>query len=254
MGLSGGFGEVRMGRELTAAFNATARYDVFGSVGIGQSRLWADGGVVDASANATAVTTNQRISNALTYVSPDFSGFKFGLNYGFGETTASNSDSGYLGAGLTYDNGPLSLGLGLERLNNGANSVAASDIDAWSLGGSYDFGVAKLLAGYRQSTVDIATVENKRNGYYLAATAPVGAGTVRVSYNRYENELGAGAKAKADQFAVGYVYGLSKRTSVYGTYAYIKNKDGANLYNLGAGGLKTNGSQQGVQVGVSHAF
>ena len=258
VGLSGGFGEVRMGRELTAAYNATARYDVFGSVGIGQSRLWADGAIADpinnVNANAGAVTTNQRISNALTYVSPDFSGFKFGLNYGFGETTASNSDSGYLGAGLTYDNGPLSLGLGLERLNNGANSVAASDIDAWSLGGSYDFGVAKLLAGYRQSTVDIATVENKRNGYYLAATAPVGAGTVRVSYNRYENELGAGAKAKADQFAVGYVYGLSKRTSVYGTYAYIKNKDGANLYNLGAGGLKTNGSQQGVQVGVSHAF
>ena len=258
VGLSGGFGEVRMGRELTAAFNATARYDVFGSVGIGQSRLWADGEIADpinnVNANADAVTTNQRISNALTYVSPDFSGFKFGLNYGFGETTASNSDSGYLGAGLTYDNGPLSLGLGLERLNNGANSVAASDIDAWSLGGSYDFGVAKLLAGYRQSTVDIATVENKRNGYYLAATAPVGAGTVRVSYNRYENELGAGAKAKADQFAVGYVYGLSKRTSVYGTYAYIKNKDGAKLYNLGAGGLKTNGSQQGVQVGVSHAF
>lgn len=253
VGLSGGFGEVRMGRELTAAFNATARYDVFGSVGIGQSRLWADGGVVDASANATAVTTNQRISNALTYVSPDFSGFKFGLNYGFGETTASNSDSGYLGAGLTYDNGPLSLGLGLERLNNGANSVAASDIDAWSLGGSYDFGVVKLLGGYRASTVDRAAGENKRNGAYVAVTAPVGPGLVRASYNRYENKYNGG-KDKADQFAVGYVYGLSKRTSVYGTYAYIKNKDGANLYNLGSGGLKTNGSQQGVQVGVSHAF
>jgi predicted porin len=253
VGLAGSFGEVRLGRELTAAYNATARYDVFGSVGIGQSRLWADGGVVDASANATAVTTNQRISNALTYVSPDFSGFKFGLNYGFGETTASNSDSGYLGAGLTYDNGPLSLGLGLERLNNGANSVAASDIDAWSLGGSYDFGVVKLLGGYRASTVDRAAGENKRNGAYVAVTAPVGPGLVRASYNRYENKYNGG-KDKADQFAVGYVYGLSKRTSVYGTYAYIKNKDGANLYNLGAGGLKTNGSQQGVQVGVSHAF
>ena len=253
VGLSGGFGEVRMGRELTAAFNATARYDVFGSVGIGQSRLWADGGVVDASANATAVTTNQRISNALTYVSPDFSGFKFGLNYGFGETTTGNSDSGYLGAGLMYDNGPLSLGLGLERLNNGANSVAASDIDAWSLGGSYDFGVVKLLGGYRASTVDRAAGENKRNGAYVAVTAPVGPGLVRASYNRYENKYNGG-KDKADQFAVGYVYGLSKRTSVYGTYAYIKNKDGANLYNLGSGGLKTNGSQQGVQVGVSHAF
>jgi predicted porin len=66
--------------------------------------------------------------------------------------------------------------------------VAASDIDAWSLGGSYDLGVVKLLAGYRESKVDRATGENKRLGY-VAATAPVGAGTVRVSYNRYENEL-----------------------------------------------------------------
>ena len=257
VGLAGSFGEVRLGRELTAAYNATARYDVFGSVGIGQSRLWADGAIADpinnVNANADAVTTNQRISNALTYVSPDFSGFKVGVNYGFGETTNGNSDSSYMGAGLMYDNGPLSLGLGLERLNNGANSVAVSDIDAWSLGGSYDFGVAKLLAGYRESKVDRATGENKRLGYYVAATAPVGAGTVRVSYNRYENEL-ANVKGKADQFAIGYVYGLSKRTSVYGTYAYIKNKDGANLYTLGNGGLKTNGSQQGVQVGVSHAF
>ena len=261
VGLAGNFGEVRLGRELTAAFNATARYDVFGSVGIGQSRLWADGGVLDASGTPVAnqngtslVTTNQRISNALTYVSPDFSGFKVGLNYGFGETTTGNSDSGYLGAGLMYDNGPLSLGLGLERLNSGLNSDAVSDIDAWSLGGSYDFGVAKLLAGYRESKVDRATGENKRLGYYVAATAPVGAGTVRVSYNRYENEL-ANVKDKADQFAIGYVYSLSKRTSVYGTYAYIKNKDNGSTFKLSKDvGVKTNGAQQGFQVGVSHAF
>ena len=260
VGVEGSFGEVRLGRELTAAYNATARYDVFGSVGIGQSRLWADGDVVDASANATAVTTNQRISNAVTYVSPNFAGFKVGVNYAFGETSAGTSNSSYAGAGLMYDNGPLSLGLGLERLNNGTNAVVNSDIDAWSLGGSYDFGVAKLLAGYRESTVDrvvgLGDAENKRNGAYVAVTAPVGPGLVRASYNRYENEFN-GSKQKADQLAVGYVYSLSKRTSVYGTYAYIKNKDGANLYTLGSstqGSLKSNGSQQGVQVGVSHAF
>jgi type I restriction enzyme S subunit len=28
-------------------------------------------------------------------------------------------------------------------------------------------------------------------------------------------------KDKADQLSVGYVYGLSKRTSVYGTYSYL---------------------------------
>ena len=256
VGLSGGFGEVRLGRELTAAFNATARYDVFGSVGLAQSRLWDDGGVVDSNANAKAVTTNQRISNAVTYVSPVFSGFKVGLNYGFGETTNGNSDSSYMGAGLMYDNGPLSLGLGLERLNNGANSVAVSDIDAWSLGGSYDFGVAKLLGSYRSSKHEnfLAGNDNKNNGYMLAVTAPVGPGLVKASYNRYENKL-AGTTAKADQFGLGYVYSLSKRTSVYGTYAYLKNKDGSSVYALDrSAGLKSNGSQQGMHVGITHTF
>jgi predicted porin len=46
-------------------------------------------------------------------VSPNFSGFKAAVNYGFGETANGNSDSRYIGAGLMYDNGPLSLGLGL---------------------------------------------------------------------------------------------------------------------------------------------
>ena len=62
-------------------------------------------------------------------------------------------------------------------------------------------------------------------------------------------------KVKADQFAVGYVYGMSKRTSLYGTYAYLKNKDGAQVWNLGTPAtLKDNGAQQGFQVGVSHSF
>ncbi len=254
VGLAGDFGEVRLGRELTAAYNATARYDVFGSVGIAHSQLWDDDGMVPSNANAKAVRPNQRMSNAVTYVSPVFSGFKVGLNYGFGETTNGNSDSSYMGAGLMYDNGPLSLGLGLERLKSGANSVATGDVDAWSLAGSYDLGVAKLLAGYRESKVDLAAGENKRLGYYLAATAPVGPGLVRASYNRYENKLNGG-KDKADQFGLGYVYSLSKRTSVYGTYAYIKNKDNGSTFKLSNDvGVKTNGAQQGFQVGVTHAF
>ena len=265
VGLEGGFGEVRMGRELTAAYNATARYDVFGSVGVGASQLWNDGGIVDSVGNinqngpaplgTAAVSTNQRVSNALTYISPNFSGFKVGVNYGFGEVAGKNSESRYMGAGLMYDNGPISVGLGLERLNKGENSTAIDNVDTFSVGGSYDLGVAKVLAGYRQSKVDLlVNQENKRTGYYAGVSAPVGPGTVRASYNRYENNF-AGTKVKADHFAVGYVYGLSKRTSVYGTYSYLKNKNGSTAWNLSkASGVKTNGAQQGLQVGVSHAF
>jgi len=138
VGLEGGFGEVRLGRELTAAYNATARYDVFGSVGIAQSRLWANGGVADDGKTAynTAKTTNQRVSNAITYVSPNFSGFKVGVNYGFGEVAGANSDRQYMGLGATYDNGPISLGLGLERLNKD-DATASGKISVWSLGGCW---------------------------------------------------------------------------------------------------------------------
>lgn len=263
VGLQGGFGEVRLGRELTAAYGAVARYDVFGSVGLAYSRMWVAGDTAESSTNATATAPNIRVSNAVTYVSPNFAGFKVGVNYGFGEIAGKNSDARYLGAGLTYDNGPISVGLAAEQLKQntvGGNSSGSvnGDMTSWALGASYDFGVAKLLGAYRTSKHEnwannLIGNDNKRNGYLLAVTAPVGPGLVKASYNRYENKLG-GTTTKADQFGLGYVYSLSKRTSVYGTYAYLKNKNGASLYTLGAGGLKNNGSQQGVQMGITHTF
>lgn len=265
VGLQGGFGEVRMGRELTAAYNAVARYDVFGSVGLGASQLWGDGGISDATGlSTTARTTNQRVSNMVTYLTPNFAGFKAAVNYGFGEVAGANSNRRYMSLGANYDNGPISAGLGLERLSRDVSTVAATaqggDISAWSLGGSYDFGVAKLLAGYRQSKVDdfgaVLGAENKRKGYMLAVTAPVGgSGLVRAAYNRYEDEQTAAADAKADHFAIGYVHSLSKRTSLYGTYAYIKNKNNGTRFSInGSTNGLDNGKQQGLQVGVTHSF
>lgn len=255
VGLEGGFGEVRLGRDLTEAYKATSRYDVFGQVGYGVSRLWADAKIGQVS------TTNQRVSNMVTYVSPNFSGFKAAVNYGFGEVAGENKANRYFGGGLTYDNGPLSLGLSAERQNDKVGTVPAlSDVTAWALGGSYDLGVAKLSAAYRNSKAKEDGGESlKARGYYLGVSAPVGAaGEVKASYNRYENKAEDGFKLKADQFALGYVHNLSKRTALYGTYTYVKNKnnDGENLgISLQSGvALKDNGSQHGLQVGIRHAF
>jgi predicted porin len=133
-------------------------------------------------------------------------------------------------------------------------------VTAWALGASYNFGVVKLAGAYRDSE---AKAENgnkdKMKGYYIGLSAPVGAaGEVKASYNRSEATLFGASKLKADQFALGYVHNLSKRTAVYGTYAYIKNKNN-NGTNLGLAlqsgvALKDNGSQHGLQVGVRHAF
>lgn len=287
VGLEGAFGEVRLGRDLTEAYKATSRYDVFGNVGFGQSRLWADNVVgnvtvinpvtgVAVKTGEGAQTTTQRVSNMITYVSPNFSGFKAAVNYGFGEAndatgTYSNRASRYIGGGLTYDNGPLSLGLSAERQNRGSNTSGA-DVTVWALGGSYDLGVVKLAAAYRNSDAKFQNVgasddKTKLNGYYLGVSAPVGsAGEIKASYNRYDAKntdgvTGESFKLKADQFALGYVHNLSKRTAVYGTYAYIKNKNknvlGADVnagMTLGNGDPKNNGSQHGLQVGIRHSF
>ena len=264
VGLEGGFGEIRLGRELTAAYNATSRYDVFGQVGTGSSKLWGNGN--RGSVQYQGVTSildaaPVRVSNAITYISPNFSGFKFGVNYGFGEVAGNNSANRYFGGGLTYDNGPLSLGLSAERQNTVPGvllGAAARDVTAWAIGGSYNFGVVKLAGAYSDNKAKNVVTGNKdkSKGYYVGLSAPVGAaGEVKAAYNRYQVAMVGADKQKADQFSLGYVHSLSKRTAVYGTYAYIKNKNnGALGITLGNGTLKSNGSQHGLQVGVRHSF
>ena len=258
LGIEGGFGAVSMGRELTASYLAVSRYDVFGDTGIGASLAWKNG--YDA-----------RTQNAISYYTPTISGFRAGINYGFGEQVEAR-DSRYVGVGLAYDNGPISVGFGYDRQNNVAATAAAAlftsktaqDLSTWQLGGSYNFGVAKAAALYKETEYkdipgsDAPTAKLKTFG--LGVTAPVGAGEVRASYNHHRL-TGLGDTLKADQFSLGYVHNLSKRTALYGTYAYIKNKDnngdGMAMQLNGAmagAGLKDSGAQHGFQVGVRHAF
>ena len=243
VGLAGNFGEVRLGRMLTSSYLAVSRYDAFGDTGIGASLAW----------NIPQTGYAPRTENAISYTSPNFSGFKIGAEYGFGEKQKAR-DSRYFGMGATYDNGPLSLGLGYDRLNSNTMDglLAASDLKTVHLGGAYNFGVAKLLAFYKQSKVSNAP---KFKTFGLGVSAPVGAaGEVRASYNNYKISDDNG---KADQLSLGYVHNLSKRTALYGTYAYIKNKDGLALQLNGAmadAGLKDGEKQHGLQLGVRHAF
>ena len=267
VGLAGNFGEVRLGRMLTSSYLAVSRYDAFGDTGIGASLAW----------NIPQTGYAPRTENAISYTSPNFSGFKFGAEYGFGEKKDAR-DSRYIGVGATYDNGPLSLGLGFDRINNvgyaaavpaGTNPVTTAvaeklgdDLTSWQLGGSYNFGVAKLLSFYKHTNEKNVATGNKDKfkTFGLGVTAPVGAaGEVKVAYNNYRLSPNAGKTQKADQLSLGYVHNLSKRTALYGTYAYLKNnkKNGIGLELNGAmkgAGLSDSGAQHGLQLGVRHAF
>lgn len=286
IGLLGSFGQVRLGRAQTQSYVAVSRYDVFGTVGVGASRMWSTGFKATAEelgATGSPVTGSvdlgaydNRASNMLTYISPDFAGFKVGVDYAFGEQK-ENRDGRYWGVGLSYDNGPLSLGLGYERANGKPATLkaaapnfitTAADLKTWHLGGSYNFGVAKLTAAYKQQTNDVAAEWNvsgvtgsasgdvKIKSYLIGVSAPVGAaGEVKASYNNYKLE-----DAKTQQFSLGYVHNLSKRTAVYGTYAFMKHDKNGGVVTMGgdafsAAGLGVAGEKDhGFQVGIRHNF
>lgn len=252
LSLMGGFGEVRLGRDLVPSYTKVSSYDVFGQVGIGQFMGWSAWGQT-----ATPDANGFRQDNMLAYYTPNFGGFTAGLAYGFDEQTSGHNGR-YMGGFAAYDNGPLSVTVALDRrdIAYGA-ALADGNKDMFSVGASYDLGMAKISALAQQSRFqDIPGASDRKiNSYMIGAAAPVGAGQVRLQYALYDQKF---IDSKAHQLSLGYVHNLSKRTAVYGTVAYLKNNDASSLA-LGAKGLgnitpAAGENQTGVQVGIRHSF
>ena len=262
--LMGGFGEVRMGRDLTPNYSKTISYDLFGQTGIGQFMGWrdwasnSDFGAALTTAVPTADASNVRASNMISYFTPNFGGLTAGLGYGFDEQTTGKAGR-YVGGYVAYDNGPLSLAASYDQRDLLVNGLVAGsavlDRDTFTLGGSYNLNVVKLNAIVQQSKYKALGESEKVNAYALGVSAPVGAGEVKLQYALYDNKI---IESKAHHISLGYVHNLSKRTAVYGTVSYMDNKDDSNLglqaKNLSTGGPGRGESQTGVQVGIRHAF
>lgn len=243
--LAGGFGEVRLGRDMTPVFSKFISYDLFGQVGIGQFMGWSNWYGTKDDANG------QRSSNMISYYTPNFSGFTAGLGYGFDEQTSGKAGR-YVGGYVAYENGPLGVAVSYDQRN------LAADVDrnALTVAGSYNLNVVKLNAIVQQTKDDVPGASDRKvNAYALGASAPVGAGEVKLQYALYDQKA---IDSKAHQISLGYVHNLSKRTALYGTVAYLKNKDNSNLglaaRNLSTGGPGAGENQTGVQLGIRHSF
>ncbi|OYU11227.1 MAG: porin [Comamonadaceae bacterium PBBC1] len=230
--VEGNFGEVRLGRDYTPQFWTETAYDPFGTNGVGTNIAAFKGD-----------TTGVRASNSIGYLSPSFSGVKVWVQAYMGEN--ASTDAAKAGDGnafrVSYDNGPLSLALASSSTKTGLNVKNKTS----NIGGSYDLGVAKLFAQTNKTKVDGA---KDIKGGLFGATAPVGAGTVRASMSST-----AQGDVKSNQFALGYVYSLSKRTDLYATYASVKNKGGAAVA-LNGSTTAANAKSTGYDFGVKHSF
>jgi len=241
--LMGGFGEVRLGRDLNPTYLVVNTNDVFGEVGLGQITT------VFSKLGSTSYDTQSRTDNMVSYLTPStLGGFYAQLSAAPGESVNGKK---YAGGRAGYAAGPLDVSVGFAETWASGTTVVDDKFKVANVGGSYNFGVAKLYASVTQNKLGSA----KQLVSYVGAGIPVSAaGTVKLSL------INANMKDSGDdanKFALGYVHSLSKRTSLYGTIAEVKNKGNAAFNVAGAGNPATSAKgdkSRGVEFGMTHMF
>jgi predicted porin len=239
--LAGGWGELRLGRDYTPQFWNLTVFDPFGTNGVGTTQT-----LNSIITGATSV----RASNSIGYFLPgNLGGFYGQAQYYLGENlrngAATEKDGTGAGFRLGWANGPFNVALALSRTDNATGKIQQNNI-----GGQWDFGIAKVMGHYAWDKA--AGVKAK--GWLIGGLFPVGAGEIRAAYSRYRAKVGA--EPETSKLALGYVHNLSKRTAVYTTFAWARNKNGAaqslNGSAFGAGVVNQNSS--GWDLGIRHSF
>lgn len=260
--LLGGFGEIRIGRDLNPSFLNTTVYDPFGTNGIGTSNTLAmigSAGIAAGAAAATAGVNAVRTDNSITYFLPAMGGFRGSFMVGFGEQLSNapnKAQADYFATRLGYGAGPLSFDY---AYGNSKGASGASNIKYNNIGVALDLGAIKPMFQWANEKAGTGA---KVTGILLGLTAPMGQGELRASYGRYDVKGSAGTfnanPNDWNKIAVGYGYNLSKRTQMYGTYARVSNKGAqtraVNNNGLSAGNASPGGNSTGYELGVRHSF
>jgi predicted porin len=165
----------------------------------------ASGLVIGASPNVDV-----RVDNSIVFQTNNLGGFTGALQYGLGEQAGSFSNGRQLAVSGTYSNGPIAA---VATYTDARSTTGAIDQKSFLIGGTYNFGFAKLHAGYQDNELEsgAATLLESQT-FLLGATVPVGVGSAFGSWIRADVK---NVDAKSDQFALGYAHPLSKRTNLY---------------------------------------
>jgi predicted porin len=216
VGMSGGFGEVRLGRQYTVGFAGS---------------IWAMPATSVSSILGAGLGFNgagSRSSSQIRYISPSFGGLTVHIAHVLnGDDTAAVAAPLTLGAnpgqselGLIFASGPFTANFTASSFRTGLPSANAGGT-AFGLNGSYNFGVASVRAGY----IDRA-----------------GSGTGKGAFIGVQGNFGAfdpwfqvarNTDAKVTAYEFGSNYALSKRTRLYGVVG--RNNAGAGATTIGIG-------------------
>ena len=290
--VNGAFGEVAFGRMGTLG-SANGTYGLLGNLSpFGAS--W-----VGAVEYSTYYVGGIRADNTVTYKTPTFAGVTVYAQYSFETNTKQEenldategkaSANRYYALGATYKAAGFDLAAVVDSYNwSSTFTKKDADLDdglSVTLGGSYDFEVAKVFlsgqyfdnmigndksqpgsdpvdAGNSDSFYSFSSYfgdQNPIEGYALQAgvSAPVAGGTAMfaVGYTDAEEANSEANQAKIEfkriGTSVGYTYSLSKRTNLYGVAAYYRDSVKNEGHEAGA---DRDPSTVTVYAGIRHTF
>lgn len=270
VGLAGPWGSVTVGRQYSMLFWSVLDADVMGPA-------------VYAMGSLDAYIPNARADNAVAYRGT-FGGWNVGAEYSTGRDTVNAGpspvgtncpgesgadskacrqwsalakyDTAGWGVALAYDhqNGRTTTGP-TDLVFGNLNSSSKSD-SRLGLNGYVKLGSAKVGGGLLRRDNDGDAVKPRSDLWYLGASYPITAAlTVDGQWLtlRYKNT----SDRDATLLAARLVYSLSKRTAVYTQVGHIRN-DRLSAVSVSGGAAGSNpaagGSQNGVNVGIRHAF
>lgn len=266
-GVSGSFGAVTLGRQAWAnLYKGDADFFIDG---IGGPSVWLDGG-------------KPRANNTIKYATPDMSGFNASLTYitpggrvnNAGESaqmTVGNTTESSYALRAAYNNGPLFAAL---TYLDEADNAATPDTKVTSLAASYAFGPGKVAAQWvKTKNAFNSTGDDDVRLWTIGGSYKVTAnGTVKVNYTDVNKgatvpatvPVTTSGNSGADMIAIGYDHALSKRTSVYATYARANNDgnttNGGSYTVTGAthgastGAIGNAKDASGISLGMVHDF
>lgn len=220
VGLSGGFGTVKLGLHDTS-------FDDIRDISV-SSVLWdsaftpttiAYSNSVGGVAVGHVADYSSRASNQIRYESPNFGGFTAGVSYGLDEQ-ASPVKRDTTAFNVRYRGGALDVGVGYQELDN---EVSALKREYTTLAGAYNFGVVRVSAGYNMA--EQGTLES--DGFTVGVNMPMGPWDFSVGYAYNKSENAGVDSAKSKGLAFGATYSLSKRTRVYAAYLDGDAENGA---------------------------
>jgi predicted porin len=230
VGLSGDFGTVALGRQLSPHYLALVDVDPFKTGLSGNSQ--------------NLITSPTRMSNTIKYTSPSWTGFIAELAYGLGETIGNNTANRQFGGSIGYANGPVVVKLAHHGIDDATGTDRSKNT---LLAGVWNFNVATANIAVNRLR-GLGAIDSR--DYLIGTSVPFGPSTVLLSYIRKDDR--SALNRDAHQWALGYTYATSKRTNFYTSFGRITTDNGT-PYTVGTA-IDAGSGDEAFNIGVRHLF